>query len=193
MDLAMKWFLLILALVMPSAAYALDHPAGDVPDYTLHVTFDVPSSVIRGVSAIPVVRDRELKLHTGRLSVTDATIDGQKAVISVEGETTRITPSRSGSLIVTYEGFFKELSNNEKPSDDVISDKGIFLTGTWYPKPDQMCRYHLTVALPDGYEAISEAETIEKSTRNDDRPFFSLIFPILSMPSPSLRRSGIKW
>lgn len=56
-----------------------------------------------------------------------------------------------------------------------MDGRGISLIGVWYPQPDQMCNYHLTVTLPDGYEAISEAETIEKTTK-DGQTIFSFTF-----------------
>jgi uncharacterized iron-regulated protein len=174
-DVAMKRFLLIFILIMPCAAYAMDHSAKDMPDYTLQVSFDVPASIIRGIATIPVVKGQELKLHIGRLSLIEASIDGQKIAFSGGQEIVRILPPRSGSLVIRYEGIFRELPHGEQPSD-VISDKGLFLTGTWYPKADRMCRYHLTAILPDGYEAISEAETIEKST-GDHRAVFTFDFP----------------
>jgi len=59
---------------------------------------------------------------------------------------------------------------------NVVDGRGIFLTGIWYPQPDQTCNFHLTATLPDGYEAISEAETIRKTTP-DGQTIFSFAFP----------------
>ena len=170
----MKRFLLIVLLFMPCMAHALEHSAEDIPDYTLQVSFDVRASTIRGVATMPVVKGQELKLHVGRLSLIHASIDNQEIPTTAGKGTIKILPSRDGMLEVRYEGIFKESPSGEQVSD-VISDKGLVLTGTWYPKPDQMCHYRLTAVLPEGYEAISEAETIGKSNR-DDRTVFAFDF-----------------
>jgi aminopeptidase N len=91
-------------------------------------------------------------------------IDDEEIATPRNEELVTILPARDGSLVVQYEGTFSDVG--EEPSG-VISDKGIFLAGTWYPKPDEMCLYRLTVALQKGYEAISEAEVIEKSAANE--------------------------
>ncbi len=156
-------------------AHALERSAEDIPDYILQVSFDVRASTIRGVATMPVVKGRELRLHIGRLNLLRVSMDNREIATSAGEDLVRILPSSDGMLEVRYEGIFKESPNGEHVSD-VISDKGLFLTGTWYPKPDQMCRYRLTAALPAGYEAISEAETIEKSTR-DGGTVFAFDFP----------------
>lgn len=174
----MKTFLLILLLpLLITAAYASAPPPGEhVLNYTLDVSFDVKASMIRGVARIPVLKGRELKLHRGRLTLARVTLDKEEIPVSTRQEVVTILPSRSGTLEIGYEGVFKRgISHGEQPSD-VISDKGIFLTGTWYPKTNRMCRYHLTCTLPKGYEAVSEAETIEK-TRKETVTIFRFVFP----------------
>ena len=50
------------------------------------------------------------------------------------------------------------------------------MTGGWYPRVNRMCRYRLTANLPRGYEAVSEAETIQAVER-EGRTEFSFSFP----------------
>jgi aminopeptidase N len=69
-----------------------------------------------------------------------------------------------------YEGLFNGSPHGEQTSN-VIGDQGIVLTGTWYPRPDQMCSYHLAARLPHGYEAISEAEIIKKASKGNGTVF----------------------
>ncbi|HUL32096.1 MAG TPA: M1 family aminopeptidase, partial [Thermodesulfobacteriota bacterium] len=170
-----KRFLLIFLLLTPCMAHALEHSAEDIPDYTLQVSFDVRASTIRGVATMPVVKGQELILHIGRLNLLRVSMDDREIPTSAGEDTIRILPSSDGVLAVRYEGLFKESPYGEQASD-VISDKGLFLMGTWYPKPDHRCQYHLTALLPEGYEAMSEAETIEKSTR-DGKTVFAFDFP----------------
>ena len=96
-----------------------------------------------------------------------------------DGETVRILSPREGTVEIGYEGIFRgqshpDTTGNGDP-DSVIGEKGIYLTGTWYPKPDQMFRYHLTATLPEGYEAVSEAERVER-TSNDKNTIFTFHF-----------------
>ncbi len=50
-----------------------------------------------------------------------------------------------------------------------ISLQHVFLTGNWFPKPDRLADYSLTVTLPKGFQAISEAESVimRKNDRTD--------------------------
>jgi uncharacterized iron-regulated protein len=144
-------------------------------DYTLEVSFDIQASRMTGVARIPVRRDRELKVYKGSLNLVDVALDGQKLDVSARDEMVRILSSHEGTIEIRYEGIFRG-SEHPEGTSSVIDRQGIFLTGTWYPKPDQMCHYHLMVTLPRGYEAVSEAETIGRATK-DGRTNFSFDFP----------------
>jgi uncharacterized iron-regulated protein len=53
----------------------------------------------------------------------------------------------------------------------VIGKKGISLTGLWYPRIEGLFRYRLKTTLPEGYEAVSEAEAIAKNIKNGSAEF----------------------
>jgi len=117
----MKQLLLTFILIMPRAAYALDHSAKDMPDYALQVSFDVKASTIRGVATIPVMKGQELKLHIGCLSLIETSIDNHAVATSSGEEIVKILPSRADSLVIQYEGIFRELPHGEQPSDVRLS------------------------------------------------------------------------
>ena len=178
-------FLTIFSLVSLPCAYAATQArGGEILDYTLRVSIDIPASRITGVAKIPVKSGQEIKLNRGTLHLIEILLEGQKIAFPRQEEIVRIFPSRPGVMEIRYAGTF----NFPKPPEgaiaqgamnvpsDVVDGRGIFLTGIWYPQPDQMCHYHLTATLPDGYEAISEAETIRKTT-NDGQTIFSFAFP----------------
>jgi aminopeptidase N len=167
--------LLSILIVLPGLASSAERSGEAVLDYTLEVAFDVPASAINGLARIPVAQGQGLKLDIGSLKLIRVTIDDQEIKVAVEGSIARIDPPRTGLLAIMYEGVFKDTPDRQQLLD-VISDKGISLTGTWYPRPDRLCRYHLTAVAPQGYEAISEAETIEKSSANG-RTVFTFNFP----------------
>ncbi len=174
----MRPFLLIFLLILPNITWALEQPPEGLLDYTLEVSFDIQASRIKGVTTIPVKKGQEISLAMGELTLLYVSLDKERLDLSGQKGILKIHSPREGKIEVGYEGVFNEPSpgfHGAGPGN-VIGGKGISLTETWYPKPDQMCHYRLTAALPDGYEAISEAETIEKSTR-DDRTVFAFDFP----------------
>jgi uncharacterized iron-regulated protein len=134
-------------------------------DYSLEVSFDIEASKIKGVAAIPVKKGWEISLDTGGLNLIDVSLGQKKLGISRHHETIRILSPQEGTVEIRYEGTFRG-SGHPGETSSVIGSQGIFLIGTWYPKPDRICTYHLKARLPDGYEAISEAETIEKSKKD---------------------------
>jgi len=178
-------FLTILILLLFPCGYLASPASGrEILDYTLRVSFDIPASRISGLAKIPVQSGQEIKLNKGTLQLLDIRLDGQRIDFPRYDEIVRIFPSRHGVMEIRYAGTF----NFPKPPEgtpeqgamnvpsDVVDGRGIFLTGIWYPQPDQMCNYHLKATLPEGYEAISEAEIIRKTT-NDAQTIFSFTFP----------------
>lgn len=96
--------------------------------------------------------------------------------------TIRLAPGETAE--VRYTGTFKPLqgsgsiagtASSSIPSQ-VVDERGIFLAGAWYPRVDGLCRYLLTVNLPEEYEAVSEAEKMEIE-RKDGQKVFSFSFP----------------
>jgi aminopeptidase N len=167
-------FLLIILLFLPGTAYPLQYAKEKVIDYTLEVSFDMEASKMTGLATFPIKAGQEIRLDKGRLNLLSVTLDKEKIDISDRGGAVRIFSSKVGTIEIGFEGIFRSQGREETSS--VIESRGIFLTGTWYPKPDQMCHYHLRAILADGFEAVSEAETIEK-TRKDDRTIFAFDFP----------------
>jgi aminopeptidase N len=173
--------LLFFLLILHSVLYAQELPGDGLPDYTIEVSFDIQASKIKGVVTVPVKKGQELNLALGKLKLLYVSLDKEPLEISRQEEVLGILPFREGMIEIGYEGVFKEPSSNSHGMEpaSVISGKGIFLTGTWYPTPDQMCHYHLTAILPKDWEAISEAETIGKKTTGDKTTFdFSFSHPL---------------
>jgi aminopeptidase N len=182
--------LLILFFLFPVAAYGAKYPDGEILDYRLAVSFDIPSSQIIGHARIGVKKGQELKLHRENLHILDIYANRQKMETAGWVDPLRLKPSEDGFVEIRYVGTFKsrEHSGGVAPPGSpriptrVIDQRGIFLTGLWYPKPERMCRYHLTATLPLGYEAISEAETIETARQPEQRVFsFSFPHPLNSL------------
>jgi len=115
--------------------------------------FDIRASTITGTAVVPVKEGQELRLYKGNLRLTYVTLDKERVAVPEHGETVRILSPHDGTVEIGYEGIFRAKSHPDAKGsgdpDSVIGEKGIYLTGTWYPKPDQMFRYHLTATLPE--------------------------------------------
>jgi aminopeptidase N len=172
---ATRLFCSILLLLLPSFSLASAPSAHDVLDYTLDVSFDIKASTIHGIAKIAAAQGQALAIARGSLTFNSVSLGGVEVPFSTDQDMVRIYPRQEGVLEIRYEGRFNELPRGGQPSD-VISHKGIFLSGTWYPKPYQMCRYHLMATLPKEFEAVSEGERIEKTVRGAIA-VFSFDFP----------------
>jgi uncharacterized iron-regulated protein len=118
---------------------------------------------------------REIVFTNGALVILQVTLNDRKIDIEARDGILRIKPSESGVLAIRYEGVFRGGGTSRERNDgterSMIDARGISLTGTWYPQPEELSRYRLTVTLPQGYEALSEAERIEKRAKNNNREF----------------------
>ena len=176
--------LLMLGLLLPTLGYAEPHPAGDILDYRLQVSFDIQASQIRGHARIAVKKGQELNLQKGNLHIIDLHADGKKIDIAGRVETISLQPFEDGFVEIRYVGTFRSPERPEgvaaratsRLPNRLIDLRGIFLDGVWYPKPDRMCTYRLTVTLPSEYEAVSEAETVATTIREGQK-VISFTFP----------------
>ncbi len=147
------------------------------PDYNLSVSFDIPQSRITGLAKIIVSQDSEIILNTSHLSILAVSFNGKKIAFSNDHGSTIIKTDTRGVLEIAYEGSFgpsrpdNEAAGMMDMADNVISEKGIFLTGIWYPRPERLMHYRLRASLPNGYEAVSEAERIDSTAKQGKREF----------------------
>ena len=186
--------LFVFLLTLPGTASAAENPDGALLHYGLEISFIPKSSLIKGVVRISAKKNQELKLEKGSLRLLRVTLDREEVHPFGGDDPVRILPSRDGILEIEYEGVFREApSGFDSGESSVISEKGIFLIGAWYPKPEQACRYHLTAALPEGYEAVSEAETIRKTQKGAETIFaFDFPHPLESLTFVATKRYRVE-
>lgn len=60
---------------------------------------------------------------------------------------------------------------------DYSDDENVVLSGSWYPQIKELASYQLTVTLPKGFQAISEANQIKSKTIDDQRIEYRFYFP----------------
>jgi hypothetical protein len=101
------------------------------------------------VDDIKAAANQTLRLNVENLS--QLTVDG-KGLSTDEGH---ITLDVDQELVIHYQALL-----NQKPLHFVDQDN-VFLTGHWYPQPDVLAEYALSVTLPSGFIATSEADSVK--------------------------------
>jgi aminopeptidase N len=174
---AARGIFFLLLILLPGLVWASE-PLGKAPlDYRLDVSFDLATSTITGVARIPMAAGQELRAEVGTLRITSVTLEGRPMAFTARSEALVLTPgTRGGTVEIRYQGTFRRLSGGSEETPSVIGDDGIFLSGAWYPKPQGLCAYHLTARLPEGFEAVSEAETITRAVEGGTT-LFAFAFP----------------
>lgn len=137
--------------------------ASELPEYHLDVSFDLQNAKITGIARIEA-RSKDITVNAGQLKILDVSIDKQRVPFDIRKGILKISGIDKGIVEISYEGTFKDNNN-------VIREKGISLTGLWYPQIEGLFRYRLKTTLPEGYEAVSEAEGIIKNTKNGSAEF----------------------
>jgi len=172
----MRRFFLYVLFISSFPCVALpESSAPAVPEYNLSVSFDIPASRITGLATMPVRDGREMLFATGKLAIIQVTLNDRTIAIEPGKGILRIKPTESGTLVIRYEGVFKGSESSSKMNDvaeqSVIDARGISLTGTWYPRTESLSRYRLKASLPNGYDAVSEAERIDKTAKGSITEF----------------------
>ncbi|HXW68902.1 MAG TPA: hypothetical protein VEJ88_04785, partial [Dissulfurispiraceae bacterium] len=164
------FFIFLILFLAPVVARAAGSPPQAPAEYQLDVAFDVPNSKIMGTARINVRAGKELILRTGTLKIIEVRSGGHKIEADIHNGIMKLVPHAEGTIIIVYEGIFKGgkdfKGTNFGVVPSVIEERGISLTGLWYPCIDELSFYHLSAALPEGFTAVSEADEIRKSAGN---------------------------
>ncbi|MGB6011299.1 MAG: ChaN family lipoprotein [Desulfobacterales bacterium] len=160
----MRKLVFVLMICMPVTSwsanlhYALDvhiNPAERKITGTGRLKADTPMSI--GLS----VRDlRELK------------IDGNDAPRTAD-ENIQLTIKSGKEIMISYEAVFPEKGIN------FIDENHVFLIDDWYPLPDDLVEYALTVTLPENFIATSESESVTVQKHGKTETFvFQFNYPL---------------
>jgi uncharacterized iron-regulated protein len=172
--------IILLFLLLPLIVLAGEPSRTDLREYRLDVSFEVPRSRITGNLKVPVRAGQESAFSIGHLAVGSVSLNGRDMKSAVKDGRLTIKPLEDGIAEVRYEGTFKggvmEGDRNYGVVSSTIDERGISLTGAWYPQPDGPARWKVTAQLPAGYEAISEAETIAREKKGEG-VLFTFDFP----------------
>ncbi|MCP4371518.1 MAG: PDZ domain-containing protein [Deltaproteobacteria bacterium] len=173
-----KKLLPILLLLLPATSWSSEL------QYYLDVRIDTAQKKIAGIARLKSGSNLKIVLSVSGLQ--NLTIDGvstsadTNSNITVDikkGEETRI--------------FYEALRTGTGPG--LIDNQNVFLTNQWYPLPDVLAEYSLSVTLPDTFTAISESEEISVIQRKGTKTFkFFFTHPLDSLHLAASTRYVVK-
>ena len=147
------------------------------PEYDLSVSFDLKNNLVRGDAKINLFGPTEISLEG--LRIANVSLNGKPIAAGPERGWLKI--NQKGTLEIRYEkAFTGALEANPLGegalSGSMISDEGICLTGSWYPQVRGLAFYRLRALVPNGFQAISEADEIT-SVETPGGMLYSFNFP----------------
>ena len=171
--------LLVLPLLPGWAQAALEGPA---VEYSILVQISPSEGTLSGQARIELPERPQggrWLVDVRGMEVISATLDG-KALKPRDG----YLKVKKGSLLVAYSlsaapgSQYADPANPGVVAGNLISTEGVALTGGWYPEVEgvELAYFSLKALLPQGYEAVSEAEEITVHT-GEGMLEFSFLFP----------------
>jgi aminopeptidase N len=161
-----RTFIATLLLILALTAQSAHGAEPGIREYDLDVSFDIPRSKIIGLARVRASGGERLQFQIDRLAIQSVSLRGKPAPYAARDGTLNIVAAESGTVEIRYERVFQRSAAPSRSADadipDAISREGIFLASAWYPRISYPANFHLTAALPKGYVAISEAESIRK-------------------------------
>lgn len=149
----------LAGLLAASAAHAQEV----LPVYELSVSFSTGENLLKGDARIALPADGKWEVGTFGLEVLEASLDGgpldagsvnRDGGVRVDG----------GVLRISYQAVLSGTGmdiQNVGVVGSIVSPEGISLTGGWYPALEGLAFYKLTAMVPEGFTAVSEADSIE--------------------------------
>ena len=132
------------------------------PRQQLDVAFDLAGHRLTGRSSITVPAQTAVTVILAGLEITALELNGVP-LQATEQMTIPATPQDQRLAI----SFHKTYADNQ--ADGLIDNTGIALTGLWHPRLDTDCLHDLTAAIPQQFEAVSEAEEISSTVAENIR------------------------
>ncbi len=170
------FFAVLLAIFFTCSVEA----AQILPVYNLSVSFDIKENLMKGVSTIILQEKRKMDISAGDLKIISVKQNGLPLKPEIKDGVLQV--SFEGALEIVFEGLFRDEYETKNPentdvmSKKVINDKGIYLTGRWYPSIESMAFYNLKAYLPKGFIAVSEADEITVADTGQGKEY-SFSFP----------------
>ncbi|MCP4687795.1 MAG: M1 family metallopeptidase, partial [Desulfobacterales bacterium] len=135
-------FIVFFILCAPIGAW------GETLRCALDVAVDVQNRGITGEARLVSEKKRALFLNLHGLS--GVKLDDK--AVSSSRERLELTLEAGKERVIRFQAAC------EGPGGNFIDDRNVFLTGAWHPTPEDLTVYALSVTLPEGFLAVSEAD-----------------------------------
>jgi uncharacterized iron-regulated protein len=119
--------------------------------YILDVQINTAEQKITGIARLKADADIKLDLSVQNLKVLN--LDGGDIAKST-GDILHLSLQSGKEIKIRYEALINKSRIN------FIDKDHVFLTSGWYPQPDDLVEYALSVTLPENFIAISESESV---------------------------------
>jgi uncharacterized iron-regulated protein len=152
----MKKLILVLLVCLPATAWSANL------HYVLDVKIDPTEKKIRGIARLKADVSKKIGLSVRNLRKLK--VDG-KSITAPADEGIILVVKSGEETLISFEAQFVDRGIN------FIDDNNVFLTGAWYPQPDVLAEYGLSVTLPKDFLATSEAEAVRVQNQGDKKTF----------------------
>jgi aminopeptidase N len=157
-------------MILSGFLFPLRASSAETHEMDISIAFDRANKLLKGNVTIAFHGDGEALIHTGDLVITSLKHNDHSLEPSVKDGMMRIKTENHSLISLSYE------CSSQENGPCVISEKGVVLTGNWYPSVEGMAFYKLKALVPEDFSAISEAEEIEIE-KGPHGNLFSFRFP----------------
>ena len=120
-------------------------------NYALDVTINTIERKITGYARLKADADRQIRLSV--VNLHQLKVNGNPVNIDRD-ETISLTFQQGKDVCISYEIFSIDQQTNW------LDKENVFLTDKWYPRPNTLAEYSLTVTLPKDFIAVSESDEV---------------------------------
>jgi aminopeptidase N len=140
-----KTLIYLIILSIPASVW------GSELTYVLDVRIDPPGGAIHGTANIYGSPMSETRLTVRHLS--NIRVNGKQAE-PAEDDTILVKTGQGRPTVIQYQAHFDGSAGN------IIDAANVFLMRGWYPAPQNLARYTLSITLPRAFKAVSEADHV---------------------------------
>lgn len=152
--------------------------------YTLDVQINTAEQKITGIARLEA--DADIKIGLFVQNLQGLKVDNS-TVANTSDDYLNLSLQSGHEVVLNYEVRIDEKSIN------IIDDENVFLTADWYPQPDFLAEYALSVTLPESFVAVSESESVTVQQHGKTKTFdFKFNHPLDSLHLAASTRYVLK-
>ncbi len=171
---------LLICLLLFAAPAASGAEEG-MPLQSLQVSFDLDQNRLIGQSTIELPSGRAWTVYVGGLTIISAQDQGRPLDIKRDAGVIRIEARPMPTVLtLAYEASYASVQIRGREdgieTSNLVSPDGIALLDGWCPSFEGPARFRLSALLPEGFEAVSEADDIVVRQQPGGMKEYSFVF-----------------